>query len=234
MTKNIERAWVGIALLLTGIIGCSDSIDPGETHFVPGIGSSYTVVELTHDDDPATFDRLDTLLFTVAAQIGSYQGMPNVTQFNGPRNSSLYFIYHESGDLSRYYQGTSFPADAYLLPPFWAVFPYSNAGGKDVLLIDTVDGGRHVTYRLTTERKGSEEVEIHGTKFIGWRLDYTFTFEIPDEHITTTIGGRTLYVPSIGWSAWTEEITERRDHGEVTSTKRKRSELVEYVIVRDA
>lgn len=224
----------GLCLLLVGIVGCADSVDPGGTHFVPGIGSSYRVAELTHDDDPATPDRLDTVLFTVAAQIGSYQGMQNVTQFNGPRSSSLYFIYDESGNLSRYYQGTFFPADAYLLPPFWALFSYSESGRNDVLLIDTADGGRHVTYRLVTERKGSEKVVIEGTELIGWRLDYTFTFEIPDEHITTTIGGRTLYVPSIGWPAWTEEITERRDNGEVISTKSKRSELVGYVVVGDS
>ena len=219
-----------VTLLLVAALGCSESVDPEGTLLLPGVGSSYRVVERYHDDNPATPDYTDTLVYTVAAQIDSYQGMLNVTQFNGPENSIFYGVYHQSDNFSRYYPSNYFPSDGYQLPPLWATFPYGESGRNEVLLLDTVDGNRHVTYRVVTERKGGEKVEIGGQELDGWRLDYSFILDIEEEEVTTTIGGRTLYVPSIGWSAWTEETTERQQEGEVTMQKTKRSELVEYAV----
>ena len=225
----------GSGLLLAVIVaGCTNTVDPPGPHVMPGIGSSYMMTELTQDDDPASPDRFDSVGYTVAARVGSYQGMQNVTQCSGPRQTTLYLLYHENGYLSRYYSGTYFNVDAYLRPPYWVKFPYGGSGKEETVLFDTVDGGRRISYRFAAEEKGAEEVEIDGMKLTGRRLDYTFTFRIEEEDVTITTSGRTLYVPSIGWAAWTEETTERRQEGGVTSRTSKRSELVEYVVVRDA
>ena len=235
MKKRIAyhyRSPLFLLLILLSPLGCSNSTDPGTTVVIPGIGSSYTWVTETSDGDITTPDRTTTTRFTVAAQLKSFQGKANVTLFNGP-SAPLYLSYHEDGSLSRYYPGTYFSSDSYLLPPYWGEFTYGSSESTTVVLIDTLDIDRHVRYMFETERKGIEEITLKGTTYTGIRLDYTFTFEIEEDASRTTIGGRTLYVPAIGWSAWTEETTERTYEGESTSVITRRSELEDYVVSKN-
>ena len=219
-----------IAVLILG--GCSGNTEPEDHPAVPVMGSSYLWVTTTSSTfGPAL--QVDSVLYTVSAQIGSFQGEENVTQFTASGlRSPLYLQYHANGDVSRYYPAVYFPFDAYRLPPHWGYFPYSTTERNEVLLFNTFNEDPHIRYTLVTEGKGREEVEVNGVNHIGYRLDYTFVFELEDEGSSTTIAGRTLHVPAIGWPAWTEEITERSVDGEVVDRKVESSRLSEYVLLK--